>query len=348
MARPLRVELAGGWYHVTARGNERRPIYRADADRMHFLELLGQLPDRFGVMVHAFVLMGNHYHLLVETPRANLSQAMHWLNASYCVWFNTRHRRAGHLLQGRFKAVVVDREEWGLGLSRHVHLNPVRLARYGLEKRSGPGERAHGATVKERLERLRGYRWSSYRAYAGLEMAPQWLEVETVLGLVGKGARDKRARAYRGYVENAVREGLKESPWEELVAGVVLGGSQFVRRIRKHLQSDGKEVAGLRRLKGAVSWDQVVRVVEALKGAKWVEFRDAYGDWGRDLALYLGRRRCGMKLKELGAAAGGIDYVSVSVAVKRFTVKLARDRKMAERVSWAEDRLKLRRSDPNS
>src|SRR5713226_9346510 len=104
MARPLRIERPGGRYHVTARGNERRAIYRNDRDRFHFMEVLAELPERYGVRVHAYALMDNHFHLLLETPEANLSRAMQWFNVSYCVWFNRRHQRAGHLFQGRFKA----------------------------------------------------------------------------------------------------------------------------------------------------------------------------------------------------------------------------------------------------
>jgi REP element-mobilizing transposase RayT len=113
MARALRIERPGGRYHVTARGNERKAIYRSDTDRAHFLELLGEATEAFGIRVHAYVLMDNHYHLLVETPEANLSQAMQWLNVSYSVWFNRRHDRAGHLFQGRFKSVVVEDDAAG-------------------------------------------------------------------------------------------------------------------------------------------------------------------------------------------------------------------------------------------
>ena len=108
MARPLRIERSGGRYHVTARGNERKHIFQVEAGRFHFLELLGELGERFGTRVHAYALMDNHYHLLLETPEANLSRAMHWLNAGYCVWFNRRYRRRGHLLQGRFGAFLVE------------------------------------------------------------------------------------------------------------------------------------------------------------------------------------------------------------------------------------------------
>ena len=108
MARPLRIDHAGGWYHVTGRGNERRAIYRADRDRLHFLELLGEMVARFRLRCHAFVLMENHYHLLLELTEPNLSRALQWLNLSYSLWFNRRHDRSGHLFQGRFKSIVVE------------------------------------------------------------------------------------------------------------------------------------------------------------------------------------------------------------------------------------------------
>jgi putative transposase len=108
MARPLRIVCPGAWYHITARGNERRDIFRDDKDRLRFLEILAEMVDRFEVCLHAYVLMDNHYHLLLEIRRANLSQSIQWLNVSYSVWFNRRHGRSGHLLQGRFKSVALD------------------------------------------------------------------------------------------------------------------------------------------------------------------------------------------------------------------------------------------------
>jgi REP element-mobilizing transposase RayT len=110
MARPLRIERPGGRYHVTARGNERKAVYRDDTDRFHFLELLSEATERFGIRIHAYVLMDNHFHQLLETPEANLSRAMQWLNVSYSVWFNRRHKRVGHLFQGRFKSLVIEDE----------------------------------------------------------------------------------------------------------------------------------------------------------------------------------------------------------------------------------------------
>jgi REP element-mobilizing transposase RayT len=323
MARPVRIDVAGGWYHVTSRGNERKAIFRDDRDRNHFLELLAESTERFRLRVHAYVLMPNHYHLLVETPQANLSRAIQWLNVSYSVWFNRRHRRVGHLLQGRFKAVVVDRDQWGLSLSRYVHLNPVRIQKLGLDKqsqrvkRAGLGERAAPELVQARIQTLRTYRWSSYRAYAGLAACPDWLTRATVLGLGGKGSSEHQMQAYRRYVEAAVREGLEETPWEQLEGGVVLGSARFVGIVRQYLRGDEREQGGLRQWKARPGFADVVQAVQAWKGEPWLKFRDRHGDVGRDVALYVGRKRCGMTLAELGKAAGGIDYRSVGGAVSK-------------------------------
>src|SRR5881296_2478575 len=192
MPRSWRVERAGGWYHLTARGNERRAIYRQDRDRQHFVELLPPWLERFRLRLYAYVLMDNHYHLLLQTQEANLSRSMQWLNTSYSVWFNRRHRRSGHLFQGRFKSVVVEPESWGLEVSRYLHLNPVRLRRLGLGKAEVQRSRSVGVEelspeqVRERVQVLRRYPWSSYRGYIGSAKAPAWLTMVEVLRLGGK------------------------------------------------------------------------------------------------------------------------------------------------------------------
>src|SRR5215472_1190357 len=147
MARPLRIEQPGGRYHVTARGNERKAIYRNDSDRAHFLEVLAEVVERFGIRIHAYALMDNHYHLLVETPEANLSRAMQWVNVSYSVWFNRRHDRAGHLFQGRFKSVLVEDDTGWQEVARYVHLNPVRIGGLALNKRQQAASRKTGVAA---------------------------------------------------------------------------------------------------------------------------------------------------------------------------------------------------------
>src|SRR5436190_8256332 len=127
MARPLRIVREGAWYHIAARGNERRAIFHDAHDRKRFLLWLQQSVAQYNWIIHAYVLMPNHYHLLVQTPQPNLSYAMQWLQTSYTVWFNRRHNRVGHLFQGRFKSVIVEPQNWSLQLSSYLHLNPVRV-----------------------------------------------------------------------------------------------------------------------------------------------------------------------------------------------------------------------------
>jgi putative transposase len=338
MGRPLRIERAGGWYHVTGRGNERRAIFRDDRDREHFLELVAEMVGRFKVVLHAYQLMDNHYHLIVELREKNLSRACHWLGVSYTNWFNRRHGRSGHLFQGRFKSVAVDPLEWGLALSRYVHLNPVRIRALGLGKaeqkalKAGVRAAPEPGIVKERIRRLRSNRWGSYAAYAGLAKKPPWLTCEVILGMLG-GKREERQKNYREYVESAVREGMPPSPWEQLQEGAVLGGKEFLLKLRGYVTGNAREQRGAGRLKNQhPGLAEIIDAVERLKGEKWTEFRDRYGDSGRDLVLYAGQRLCGMKLGELAVAAGMKDYGAVSRAVRRFENGL-RSRTM-ERNQW--------------
>lgn len=346
MARPLRIERAGGWYHLTARGNERRPIFRDDRDRRHLCGLVGEVTDRFDVRVLAYVLMDNHYHLLVETPKANLSRAMHWLQLSYSAWFNRRHDRVGHLFQGRFSARLVEPEAWGAAVSRYVHLNPVRVGVLGLGKSARAAQRLgvdaapQAEEVQERLRRLRRYRWSSYRAYVGLEAGPAWLDRRAVLERMGGAPEARQWARYREYVEEAVREGLPASPWESLTAQVALGGAEFIASLQGALRGDVREQPSLRGLSPRLRWDQVVAAMERVKGEQWNDFRDRRGDEGRDLALYVARRRCGLTLKELGQAVGGLDYRSVGWAVQRIERRLAGEVRLRRTLQQLESRIK--------
>ena len=341
MARPLRIERPGAWYHLTARGNERQAIFRAPRDYQHFCELLAEAVARFGWRLHAYVLMKNHFHLMVETTKANLSRSMQWLGVAYTVWFNRRHQRSGHLFQGRFKSIVVDPAAWAVELSRYVHLNPVRVAALGLSKSERAQDRTPGATapkpevVRRRLDILRQFRWSSYGAYIGQTTATPWLSRQTILDMMGKGSLAQRQRRYRQSVEASVRQGLSETPWEQLRARLILGSDKFLRKIQATLSGDKREQSSLRRLAQGPDWAQVVDAVEQLKGKRWKDFAEQRGDWGRDMALYLGRRHGDLKLAQLGALAGGLDYFAVSIAIRRFQHRLGRDKSLARQLEKA-------------
>ncbi len=345
MARALRINQAGGRYHATARGNERKAIFRGDTDRFHFLELLGELGERFGARVHAYVLMDNHFHLLLETPEANLSRAMQWLNVSYSVWFNRRHDRAGHLLQGRFKASIVEDDAGWQEVARYVHLNPVRVAGLQLGKRQRAASRAGLAAkpkariIAERLRLLREYRWSSYRGYAGYGAPLAWVWREPLARLCGgRNAAGQRA-ALRRYTQQAVLQGTMERPWDRLIAGVVLGSRAFARRLRQGIRANPREQGQIKGLTEPVSWPAIVSVLEKAKGEPWERFRGRHGDWGRDAALWLGRRRGRLRLAQLGQLADGMDYTAVGQAVSRFGKRLEREAKLRRELAGIEAQL---------
>jgi putative transposase len=219
MARPLRLEYPGAVYHLTSRGNGRSDIFLDDADREIFLQAVAAVVGRYGWHMYAYCLMGNHYHLLVETPGANLSRGMRQLNGTYTQRFNRRHGRVGHVLQGRFKAIVVERERYLLELSRYIALNPVRA---GI---SGKAE---------------AWCWSSYRATAGLQSAPPWLTIAPLLERFSADAC-AAADAYRRFV---AKGGGAVSPWAQLRGQVLLGTQAFVEEMapRLGLLEGAKEV----------------------------------------------------------------------------------------------------------
>lgn len=204
VARALRIEYPGALYHLTSRGNGRASIFLDRLDHERFLALLARTVARSGWLCHAYCLMGNHYHLLVETPRPNLAQGMRTLNSSYAQAFNARHRRVGHLFQGRYKTVLVEKESHLLELCRYLVLNPVRARLV--------------ATASD-------WPWSSYHASAGDEPAPGFLTLGWVLGQFASDLPNAH-RAYRRFV----CEGLGQEPWQELRAGLYLGDEAFVAR----------------------------------------------------------------------------------------------------------------------
>ena len=213
MARPLRIEFAGALYHITSRGNDRQSIYRNDADRTHFLEQLKGACDRYDWLCHAYCLMTNHYHLLIQTRVATLSKGMKYLNGKYTQHFNKHHIRTGHLFQGRFKSILVDRDAYLLELARHIVLNPVRA----------------------RMVHTAGeWPWSSYRATAGMVGGHTCLTTDSVLSAFGTHKRQACER-YRKFVEGGDGQ---PSPWESLKNQVYLGSDQFVDDMLSMIQPE--------------------------------------------------------------------------------------------------------------
>ena len=318
MARPLRVDVPGGVYHVTSRGLEGRAIVRDDADRAKWLELLDRVAARRRWRVFAWALMSNHFHLFLETPEADLSPGMHDLNSGFASAFNRRHGRSGHLLQGRFKAILVERAPHGWELSRYIHLNPVRA---GLA-----GEPA-------------AYPWSSCRHYVRGGDAPAWLAWEDVLREHGRTLRAAR-RAYALFLAHGVAE-PPPSPLSGVVASTLLGSAGFIQRMRAWLEDrlPDREVPAAREVRATVAIEQIEAAVCEAFGVNTdaLRARRRRGNEPRAVALYLCRQLSGTPMVELGRRFGGVTGQAAGIAARGIAERLGRDRRLAKTAQRCRD-----------
>ncbi len=210
MSRPLRLEFPGALYHVTSRGDRREPIYDDDEDKVLFYDVLEEVYVRYRWRIHAYCLMDNHYHLLIETPDANLAQGMRHLNGVYTQRYNSKQRRVGHVFQGRYKAILVQKDSYLLELSRYIVLNPVRA---------------------RMVRAAKDWPWSSYRATVGQVDIPEWLYVDWLLSVYSK-VRIEAIRQYKQFVAEGKGQ---PSPWEQLKNQVYLGNEHFVKQMQNKL-----------------------------------------------------------------------------------------------------------------
>jgi putative transposase len=281
----MRIEFAGAVYHLTARGNEKKRIFLDDQDRKTFLKVIGQVKSRFHWLFHSYVLMGNHYHLLVETPEANLSRGMRQLNGVYTREFNKRHGRTGHLFQGRFSSILIDKDDYLLEVCRYIALNPVRANMAGKAEEWG---------------------WGSYRALIGMDKAPTWLETDWILGQFGGERRDAIA-ALRRYTGKGVGG---EYPTEELRGGWILGNDRFMERIQ----------GLIREKEQALEMPREQRHVSH-KGLDEIFLCDARRGASRDESIYRAYVDHGYTMREI-AEYLDLHYVSVSRAIRNFESKV--------------------------
>jgi putative transposase len=312
MARPIRIEFAGASYHITARGNERRAIFKDDADRSMFVLTLAEATALHGLVVQAWCLMPNHYHLLIDTPRGNLSRGIGWLQTTYTIRFNRRWRRSGHLFQGRFKAHLVEADGYAQELLRYVHLNPVR-----------PRDKGQPVPA-ERRESLARYRWSSHRAYAGAEAAPSWLAASW-LAYFGQN-RGEAQRGYRAFVQAAFGEVL-EGPWERLRGALVLGSESFLTQVATRL--------GKKRGREEVKWRH--REVDTRK--RWERACAlAAAEPDRMLQAWLRVIGGGEKRSEAARALGYADGSAITHMLRRAECRRESDETFASRIaSYTQD-----------
>lgn len=282
MARPLRNDFADALHHLTSRGNNRGDIFLDDEDRLHFLALLASTVIRFGWRLYAWVLMTNHFHLEVETPEANVSRGMHWLNTRYASWFNRKYDRCGHLFQRRFEAKLIEKESYMLEVARYVILNPVR---------------AHMVTRPEE------YRWSSYHATAGAEQAPEWLDAA---GLLGNFGNDRRSACdeYRKFVDAGI--GLERRLWDELKGQIYLGSAEWIEQIQKRIDEAprSEEHPRAQRMPARPEMQDVIEAVAVTFDIKPEEIRQRSATTARQVAAWLAFEEGLVRQSEIAAALG--------------------------------------------
>jgi putative transposase len=288
MARPLRIEYPGAFYHVINRGNAGQAIFKSKRDREKFLSYLEKMVERFGIRLHCYCMMTNHYHLLVETPEANLSKSIQWLNVSYAMYFNVKRGLHGHLFQGRYKSILVDADEYLKHLSRYIHLNPLRC---------------------NIVEKIEDYPWGSYQAYVGKEKIPEWLETDWILQLFGKN-RKAANRAYRDFTEGIDIKKIR-NPSSDVIGGLILGSPGFVDWVKQTFlqpRPDDREFSGLSDLKPRPSVSEVARRVADSFDCTidHIICKGKRQNVARDVAIYISRETTGQKAVDLGHFFGGV------------------------------------------
>lgn len=321
MARPLRIQYPGAYYHVTCRGNERRKIFRGDRDRKSFLERLALSLEIYEVSLLCYVLMDNHFHLLLMTPKGNLGEFMRHFNISYTSAFNRRHRRVGHLYQGRYKAFLIDADNYLLALSRYIHLNPVRLKAF--EKKM----------TDEKWAELSRFRWSSLWGYLLSTKREAFVDYEMVLSQAGGDTRKGR-QGYRRFILSGL-EGELESPLELGRGHGIVGGKDFIdwvkgklvdRRIRR------REQPALRELGRECDPEALVERFSVLTGIARKDLcRKGKQSVERAMLMELIYRFCQISQPEIGKLVGGLDYAAVSQARGRLHKRLVQDEQVRKR-----------------
>ena len=333
MARQLRVQYEGAIYHVTIRGVERRTIFDDDGDHARFLERLGDAVEEYGVRLYLFCLMTNHAHLLVETPRANLSAFMQKLQTAYTVYYNLRHKRSGHLMQGRFGAKLVQGDKYLLALSRYLHLNPVFVGSMT------------GQPLARRLTELRAYPWSSYRGYVGLAKSSDFIDEGPILAMM-ETSKKKRRRAYRRFVEAGIAETDEE--FLEVLKGSAwgIGGGEFQEHIRD-LHTDmarrvkRSEDVSSRHAARKVSPEKVLGKVATVFGMKCDDLKKRrYDCVARAVAAQMLVKHSGMNQRDIGGLLSMGTGAAVCRQLKRLRDRRARGSELDAQIEGIDSVLK--------
>lgn len=316
MARPLRINYEGAFHHITARGNERKKIFLSKADYDKFLTLLMDASKRCGIIIHCYALMGNHYHLVIETPKGLLSRFMHDINSGYTTYFNVKRKRAGHLFQGRYKSLLVDKDSYLLELSRYIHLNPCR------------------AGISERPE---DYLLSSYRAYIYPD-EKTIVSRDLILGMISPDTKNAPDR-YKTFVE----EGLTgDIPSFNAYGGMILGSKQFIKESLDRIKGESihSHETSKKRLLDAQP-PEAQEIISSLARTYGIPEKTIISSTPyRNYTIYLLRRYTTLSNSEIGQLFG-IGISAVTKAVTRFAGKMGKDSQIYQEIQKIEKDLSL-------
>ena len=332
MPRQPRVEFPGALYHVTIRGNGRQMIFGDDHDRERFLRRLAESVDSYGVRLYLFCLMTNHAHLLLETPSANLGRFMQSLETGYTVFYNLRHGTVGHLFQGRYKAKLVEGNDYLLKLSRYVHLNPVQV---------GPLKEL---PLKLRIAHLRSYRWSSYRSYIGEDKEIASVTYAPVLAGTGAGAR-RLAGAYRRFVEAGLARSDTDFMEVLKASAVAVGGDDFRAWVRDACIELGAKLAhpediSFRRQAPIIPKEKVIEVTSKLLGVRPADLLEKRRlSFLRPIAARMLVKYAGLTNRQVADTLGMNSGNAASLQVRKALALKASDRKAATLIASIEKSL---------
>lgn len=323
MARPLRIQYPGAYYHVTCRGNERKKIFYDEKDQKAFLEKLSISLNIYNVSLLAYVCMTNHFHLLLTTPDGNLSEFMRHFNISYTSVFNRRHKRVGHLYQGRYKSFLIDADNYLLEVSRYIHLNPVRIKAFSK------------MSAKERWNALQKYNAGSLPGYlaAGKRKGREFINYATILDYAG-GDNRKGRQSYRGFINKGIVQ-ESENPLTLGKGSGIVGDSGFVQWIKdKYLDKDSsrREQPALKELSKVFEPEELIEQFIQITGERREDIcRRGKNSTERAMLMELLYRFCRINQPEIGKLMDGIDYSGVSQSRKRLNVRMEHDPKLKDR-----------------
>lgn len=312
MARALRIEYEGAFYHVISRGNEGREIFQDETDRIKFLDYLKEQVIRYSIRVHAYCLMQNHYHLIIETPHANLAKAMHTFNASYTIYFNHKYRRCGHLFQGRYKAILIQANEYLHHLSRYIHLNPVRL---------------------HLVQNPEDYPYSSYRYFISHSNPPRYLTTAFILSMFSD-TQNKAKVLYKRFVEEAIDREI-DIVRKNILFGFILGKPDFASWVKESFIKDkkvDKEIPVLQELKNNISLERITQQTA-------IQVKDE--KLRRKINIYLTRKYTSKKLIEIAQYYGRISDAGVSELYYRIEEQREKNKQLDLLISKIEKLLKI-------